>query len=578
MISNELHNSASAINYTRMQLGEMLLADGILSQEQLDEALQMQTQRGHKKLLGEVLVELGYASEAEVLERLARGYGVPFATISPQVADPKVIESLPREFLETQCVLPLFLVRNKLTVAVSEPANLYLIDELARICGYEIRIVAGTEHDIRSTLRQYLPNANVFVIDDIYEELDADEFAVVEKQITELEMLEEVAGHSPVVKLVNYLIYSAVQEGASDIHIEPDTGRLRVRYRIDGKLFQKICPPMAMHPAIVSRIKIMSSLDIAERRIPQDGDIHVMLDGRPVDLRVSTMPGKDGEKVVIRIIDSSNIIVGLERLGYTPDILKKWRAVIQQPNGVVLVTGPTGSGKSTTLYSVISELNSEDLNISTVEDPVEAGVFGINQFQVNEKAGFTFSRALRSLLRQDPDIIMVGEIRDSDTAKIVTQSALTGHLVFSTLHTNDSLSAVTRLINLDVEPYLVAAILRGVLAQRLVRKICVHCKEEIQPETGIRDAIKLYGFEFDKLYKGEGCSKCRGIGFSGRIGIFELLIPDDHLLEAINSGSHLQDMRNILDKSGFLTLRKDGIKKAISGLTTVEEVFYATSI
>lgn len=563
---------------SRMQLGTLLVDRGLLRQEQLDEALERQARHGHRKLLGEMLVELGYVTEDQVLEVLAHAYGVPFAHISPSLADPKVIEVLPRDFLETQCVLPLFVVRNRLTVAVTEPANLFLIEELKRVSGYEVQIVAGTETDIRSTLRQYLPSANVFVIDDIYDDLNQDEFSVVERQMTELDKLEEVAGQSPVVKLVNYLIYSAVNEGASDIHIEPNSGRLRVRYRIDGKLFQKISPPAPMHAAIVSRIKIMSSLDIAERRMPQDGDIHVLLDGRPVDLRVSTMPSKDGEKVVIRIIDTSNAVVSLDRLGFSPTMLEQWRRVIQQPNGVVLVTGPTGSGKSTTLYSVISEMNSDEQNISTVEDPVEAGLCGINQFQVNEKAGFTFSTALRSLLRQDPDILMVGEVRDSETARILTQAALTGHLVLSTLHTNDSLSAVIRMINLGVEPYLVAAILRGVLAQRLVRKICVHCKQKAELDPITAKAVRESLGDCDSFFAGIGCSKCRTTGYSGRLGIYELFLPEEGVLEAISRGSDLHDIRAALSDCEFATLRQDGLSKAAAGLTTIEEVFFATAL
>ena len=562
----------------KMQLGEMLLDRGLLTEEQLKEALAGQGHGGHRKLLGEVLVELGYVSEDQVLSVLAEAYGVPYAKVSPKLADPRVIETLPREFLETHGVLPLFLVRGRLTVAVAEPANLYLVEEITRLSNHDVQIVASAATDIQNTLRQYLPDANVFVIDDIYQELNDDDFAVVERQITELSKLEEVAGHSPVVKLVNFLIYSAVQEGASDIHIEPENGRLRVRYRVDGRLYQKISPPPAMQLAIVSRIKIMSGMDISERRLPQDGDIHVMLDGRPVDLRVSTMPGKNGEKVVVRIIDSSNVVVKVEKLGFTPDMLKTWRHIVSQPNGIVLVTGPTGSGKSTTLYSALLELNSEEINISTVEDPVEAGIIGINQFQVNEKAGFTFANALRSLLRQDPDIIMVGEVRDSDTARIVTQAALTGHLVLSTLHTNDAPSAVTRLINLGVEPYLVAAIVRGVLAQRLVRKICVHCKEPLEPDAITRKAVEQSIGPFETLYHGAGCAKCRTTGYSGRVGIFELFIPSEHLLDAIGMGANLHELRTELSQIKYVNLRQDGLRKAAEGLTTVEEVFFSTAI
>jgi type IV pilus assembly protein PilB len=359
-----------------------------------------------------------------------------------------------------------------------------------------------------------------------------------------------------------------VQDGASDIHIEPDDHSLRVRYRIDGKLHEKIQPPYKMQQAVASRIKIMANLDISERRLPQDGDFNVMMDGRPIDLRVSTMPSKYGEIVVMRIIDSKNNRLSLDSLGFNEKMLIDWKSVVEQPNGVVLVTGPTGSGKSTTLYSVLSQLDTNEINVATIEDPIEAQIRGINQSQINERAGFTFSTALRSMLRQDPDVLMVGEVRDSDTASIVSQAALTGHLVFSTLHTNDSISAVTRLVNLGIEPYLVAATVRGVLAQRLVRKICPHCKTAWEGDDSVRNACG--GGEYSM---GAGCNRCRGTGFAGRIGIFELLIPNNEFLEAVSRGASLQELRTLVNHS---TLRVDGLEKVTKGLTTPEEVLCAT--
>ncbi|MEM7227343.1 MAG: ATPase, T2SS/T4P/T4SS family [Planctomycetota bacterium] len=562
----------------RLQLGEMLIQRNYLSQNQLEQALEYQSTRGHKRLLGEILVELNFVTEQQVLEVLAAGYGVPYVTQAARLADPKVVEALPREFLEDHSVLPMFLVRDTLTVAVSEPANLYLVEEIQRHTGYDVQIVAATEHEINAAIRAYLPAANVFVIDDIYEDIDDADFSVIEKQVTELSDLEEVAGQSPVVKLVNYIIYSAVQEGASDIHIEPDDHRLRVRYRVDGRLYDALSPPYQMQSAISSRIKIMSNLDISERRLPQDGDIGVMMDGRPVDLRVSTMPSRFGEKVVIRIIDTRNHNISLDKLGFSPSMLSAWKQVVTQPHGVVLVTGPTGSGKSTSLYAVLHSLNAVEHNISTVEDPIEANILGVNQSQVNEKAGFTFGLALRALLRQDPDIMMVGEVRDTETAQIVTQAALTGHLVLSTLHTNDAPSAITRLTNIGIEPYLVAAVLRGVLAQRLVRKICPHCKEPFEPDAITREAVETVAGTFDKLYRGEGCARCRGTGFAGRIGLFELLVPEEQLLADIAHGANLQELRESLTKNGYRTLRDDGLQKVAEGLTTPEEVFYAASL
>ena len=562
----------------RLRLGEALVEKGLLTTEQLEETLLQQSHRGHKKLLGEVLVELNFVSEEQVMEVLADSYGLPFVTETAKIADPKIIDLLPREFLEEHHVLPLFLVRGILTLAVAEPANLYLVEEVERLTGDQVQIVAATKGEISASLQAYLPAANVFVVDDIYEDIDDADFSVIEKQVADLADLKEVAGRSPVVKLVNYLIYSAVQEGASDIHIEPGNHRLRVRYRVDGKLFEKLSPPYQMHAAITSRIKIMSNLDISERRMPQDGDIHAMMEGRQIDLRVSTIPGKYGEKVAIRIIDHRNSVVSLDKLGFSPQMLEVWKQAISHPNGIVLVTGPTGSGKSTTLYSVLALLNSDELNISTIEDPMEASIPGINQSQVNDRAGYTFAVALRALLRQDPDIVMVGEIRDNETATIVTQAALTGHLVLSTLHTNDAPSAVTRLVNIGVESYLVAATLRGVLGQRLVRKICPHCKTLYDADPVIRETVENYCGPVESFYQGEGCSRCRGTGFAGRIGIFEMLLPDEVVLAAIARGASLQELQAILHKNGFVTLQADGMDKVKGGLTTVGEVFNVTSV
>src|SRR3982751_4110824 len=496
----------------RKPLGQLLLAKNLLSQEQLERALDEQRRSNHQKLLGEILVELHICTEDQITEALAQAYGVPHARVSPRVADPKVIAALPKEFLEKHQVLPLFLVERVLTVAVPEPANVFLLEEIERLCGYQVQVVAATVRDIRATLQTYLPNDKVFVIDDIIEEVKPEEFSLVEAPVQDITNLEQAAGDSPVVKLVNYWIYNAVKDGASDIHIEPGEAQLRIRYRVDGRLTEKLRPPHQMGAAVSSRIKIMAGLDISERRLPQDGGIHVMMDKRPIDLRVSTMPGKNGEKVVIRIIDNDKASVHLEKLGFSYETLKQWRKLISLPNGIVLVTGPTGSGKSTTLYAVLQELNKDDVNICTVEDPVEYNLGGVNQFQVHEKAGFTFSAALRSLLRQDPDILMVGEIRDVETAKLATQAALTGHLVLSTLHTNDAPGAITRLFNLGIEPYLVGATVCGVLAQRLVRKLCQRCKEEYEPTLNEKRQVEKFAGDVDKLFRPKGCLKCRNLG------------------------------------------------------------------
>ena len=561
----------------RKPLGQLLLDKGLVKPEQLERALEEQRRSNHQKLLGEVLVELRICTEDQITEALAQAYGVPYARVSPKIADPKVIAVLPKEFLEKHQVLPLFLVEGRLTVAVPEPANVFLVEEIERLSGYPVQVVAATVRDIRATMQAYLPTESVFVIDEIIDDVNPDEFAVIDQPVKDIVNVEQMAGDSPVVKLVNYCIYTAVRDGASDIHIEPGENNLRVRYRIDGRLIEKLRPPYQMHAAVTSRIKIMAGMDIAERRLPQDGGIHVMMDKRPIDLRVSTMPGKHGEKVVVRIIDNERTAVNVEKLGFGYETLKQWRKLIALPNGILLVTGPTGSGKSTTLYASLSEMNSDDVNICTIEDPVEYNLPGVNQFQVHEKAGFTFANALRSLLRQDPDVIMVGEIRDPETAKIAVQAALTGHLVLSTLHTNDAPSAITRLFNIGIEPYLVSASVVGVLAQRLVRKLCQACKEPYEPTITERRQIEKVAGEVDRLYRAKGCPRCRSLGYTGRIGIYELFVPDDQMLDRISAGASLNEVRELARGAGMKPLRVDGMEKVKAGITTLEEVYRVTA-
>jgi len=556
----------------KKQLGQLLLEKGVVTAEQIDQALSEQQKMGHSKLLGELLVELGYCSDNQIAAALAQTYGVPYAQVNPKLCDPKAIELLPREFLEEHVVIPLFKVYDVLTIAVNEPSNVFLIDEIERVSGCRVQVVCATTKDIKATLQNYMPDAHVFVIDDIIDEDGLENFSLIESITEDIGNLEEIAGQSPVVKLVNYIIFNAVRENASDIHIEPDEKVLRVRYRVDGRLYEKLKPPHQMHPAIVSRIKIMAELDIAQRRLPQDGGIHVLVEGKAIDLRVSVMPGSFGEKVVIRVINPQKVMFNLESLGFDYGNLKAYRQIMQSPNGIILVTGPTGSGKNTTLYATLSELNSDEINICTVEDPVECNVTGINQFQVSETVGFKFSTALRSLLRQDPDIVMVGEIRDAETANIAVQAALTGHLVFSTLHTNDAPGAVTRLLDLGVAPYLVSASLIAVLAQRLVRKICPNCKSEYEPPAPIRKIVQKLGGKFEKYYCGLGCKKCRNTGFSGRIAVHELFIPDNTAKDMITNRATLEQLRQIAVDKGMIPLVLDGLEKVKAGIVSIEEV------
>lgn len=561
----------------KKQVGQILVERGLITEDQIQQALTKQSEGEHRKLLGEMVVELGFCTEEQVVEALAEAYDMPYARLEARLVDASMIDSLPHEFVETQLVLPLFKVDGVLTVAIHEPANLFLVEEIAQHHQGPVQLVAATAHNIQATLQQLLPDSSVFMMDDLLGQDDPDAIEVMEQGSLDFDDLNDQSDDSPVIKLANYLILSAIQDGASDIHIEPDDGQLRIRYRVDGRLVEKLTPPVSMHASLVSRIKIMASLDISERRLPQDGAIHIKIKGRPVDLRVSTLPNKFGEKVVMRIIDTSNVLVSLDKLGFAPETLEAFQRQIHQPHGLLLVTGPTGSGKSTTLYSSLAAINSAEVNICTVEDPIEFNLVGVNQFQVHEKIGFTFAHTLRSLLRQDPDVIMIGEIRDNETARIAVQAALTGHMVFSTLHTNDAPSAVTRLHNLGLEPYLISASLEGALAQRLVRRICPECRQAVEPSERVLRLAERLGGPLSTVYAGSGCSRCRNTGFSGRTGLYEMLVPDDELRDAITAGATLNELRQASRRTGMRTLAMDGFDKIARGITTVEEVLLVTA-
>lgn len=552
------------------RLGNVLIERGYITVEQLNACLTEQ-RAGGGKLLGEILVERGFCGDDQVTECLATVYGVPYAKLEPRIADPKIVDCLPREYIEKHLVFPLFKIRDSLTVAVTEPTNLFLIDELRVLTNLDIHVVATSAKDVRRMITT-LPDSKTFVIDDIIEDNAQAEVTLIETAIDDIGDMAEFAGQSPVIRLVNYIIYNAVKEGASDIHIEPADRCLRIRNRIDGRLYKALEVPLNLLGAVTSRIKIMASLDISERRLPQDGRVHVLMDGRKVDLRVSTFPASRGEKTVIRVLDTRSVSLNLRDLGFAEDILTPLQSSIQAPNGIILVTGPTGSGKSTTLYAALNEIASMENNVCTVEDPIEYHLPLINQFQVQERVGLTFSKALRTLLRQDPDVIMLGEIRDEETARTAIQAALTGHLVFSTLHTNDSASAITRLINMGVEPYLIGAALNVVLAQRLVRRICAKCRQEYEPPRPLRKAIERMNQGIEKFYKGVGCRKCRNTGYSGRLGVHEFLYINDELRDAIVAGQSVAELRRIGSSAGMITLRHDGFRKVREGLTSLEEI------
>ena len=522
------------------------------------------------------LLKTGLANADDILMAKARLYGLEFRHIDPDTVEKEIFEKLNINFIKSNSVCPVAIEDGTLVVATSDTANIFAIEDIARQTHMDVQVVLCCTKEIEAVCQSFSNNDERldYNVDDIIS--DMTEVEIVQEQDHDPEDLEKMAGESPVIKFVNYLISHAIKEGASDIHIEPKARFTRIRFRIDGLLFETMQSPLKMHPAIVSRIKIMSNLDISERRLPQDGKISVIVGGRRIDLRVSTLPTNRGEKVVIRVLDSKSIMRGLEQLGMEPDVMNAFEKQIAMPHGILLVTGPTGSGKSTTLYSALCQMDGDKSNISTVEDPVEYELDFCNQVQVREKIGLTFAAALRCLLRQDPDIIMIGEIRDNETAQIAVQAALTGHLVLSTLHTNDAPSSITRLVNIGIDAYLIAAALNAVLAQRLVRKICPKCRQPYKIPKNLRKYVETTGIDPERLFHGVGCDYCRGSGYAGRVGIYELLIIDDLFRNVINKDPSVGSMRRAFYQSNGSTLFDDGIRKVKQGLTTMDEVLRVT--
>ncbi len=535
------------------------------------------------------LLKTGLINANDILEAKASLYGLEFRHIKPEDVEKEAFEKLEIDFIKDNSVCPISVEtasqigegnfeaqQETLIVATSEPANVFVIEEVKRQTRMELKVVVCSAEDIEAVCDSFREEKIDYNFEDIIS--DMTDVEVVQDQEKSFEDLEKMAGQSPVIKFVNYLISNAVNEGASDIHIEPKDKFTKIRYRIDGALFEIMQSPLKMHPAIVSRVKIMSNLDISERRLPQDGKISVIVSGRGIDLRVSVLPTNRGEKVVIRVLDSKSIIRGLEQLGMEPEITAIFGAQILMPNGILLVTGPTGSGKSTTLYSALCQMNGDKLNISTVEDPVEYELGFCNQVQVNEKIGLDFASTLRSLLRQDPDVMMIGEIRDNETASIAVRAALTGHLVLSTLHTNDAASSVTRLVDIGIDAYLIAASLNAVLAQRLVRKICPKCKQTYNVPENVRKYVENTDISPDQFFQGTGCDYCRNSGYVGRMGIYELLVVDEKFRDTINKDPSVANMRRVFYESKQPSLFDDGIKKVKQGLTTIEEVLRVTKM
>ena len=559
------------------RLGEILLKEGVITQHQLEKALEVQRASGGK--LGSCLTKLGLITEDEITGVLARQYGVPAINLKHYEIDPEVIKLIPQDIALRYQLVPLSRVGSVLTVAATDPTNVVAMDNIKFRTGLNVELVVASEAVITDAIARSYGGSEALedLMRGLVEEDQEVELAAEEEEL-DATALEKAAEQAPIIKLVNMILTDSVKRGASDIHIEPYENEMRVRFRIDGVLQTIMNPPLRLRDAITSRLKIVAKLDIAEKRLPQDGRIQIKYKAegkkKELDFRVSTAPTLHGEKIVLRLLDKENLQLDMTKLGFEPESLTKFERNIIKPYGMVLVTGPTGSGKTNTLYSSVSRLNEPDTNIMTAEDPVEFQLAGINQVQMKDQIGLNFATALRSFLRQDPNIILVGEIRDFETAEIAVKAALTGHLVLSTLHTNDAPSTISRLMNMGIEPFLVATSVNLICAQRLVRRICANCREELQvPERTLIDA----GFtpeqaKTTKLYHGKGCSLCNKTGYKGRTGLYEVMEINDELRELILVGASAMELRKKAIELGMITLRSSGLTKVVEGVTTLEEV------
>jgi type IV pilus assembly protein PilB len=552
------------------RIEDVLLADGKVTRDQLEEA--RRTRSKDPRDLSEILLSLGYVGKVDLAKAMAKKLRLEFVEITENSVDPQAAALLDRRLLRKHGVVPLRVEEGRLIVATSSPTNFYMLEDLAMVSGYPVTPVVAVEDEIERVLNR------VFTMKQEVAELfeDAAEQAVEEQPEIDLGV-EARPDEAPIIRLVTALLQRAVSEGASDIHVEPRAGELVVRYRVDGVLREAMSVPPRLRAGMVSRLKVLADLDIAERRLPQDGRFSVRLRGRKIDLRAATLPTVFGEKVVLRLLDTQSVEMNLSKLGFAPKVLERYEEVFRRPYGTILVTGPTGSGKSTTLYATLAELNSPEKNIITVEDPVEYRLAGVNQVQVNVRAGLTFASGLRSILRSDPDVVMIGEIRDFETAKTSVEAALTGHLVLATLHTNNAPAAVTRLTEMGVEPFLTASAVDCVIAQRLARMLCDRCK---QPVTIEREILEALDFPFGSVgpedewsfHRAVGCERCGGTGYRGRIGIYEMMVVGDELSEAILRRCSTGEIGQMAVREGMVRLRDDGLVKAASGVTTIEEV------
>ncbi len=564
------------------RLGQILMNLGLVDEQQLALMLEEQAQRGGE-LLGKVGVSLGFFSEEQLGEALAEQWGTSFVTLYDREIPSNVVQAISEPMAQLYRVIPIAMEGNRLTIASSEPQKIQIADELRTLLGYDISVAVATEAEITKAIEKSYSSETESVeslVDDLEHDdaLAAAAAAAGKDGPADLTSIEALAESAPVRKLLNMVLLLAIRDGASDIHFEPFEHEFRIRIKADGVLYEMVPPPKHLAFAITTRIKVMANLDIAERRLPQDGRIELNVGGHPVDLRVSVLPTLFGESVVMRVLDRGVVSLELGKVGMEEEMLRRFREVIIRPNGIVLVTGPTGSGKTTTLYSALSELNTPDDKLITTEDPIEYDIDGIVQVPIDAEIGNSFAACLRAILRQDPDRILVGEIRDVETAEIAVQASLTGHMVFSTLHTNDAPSTITRLRDMGVPPFLITATVEAILAQRLVRRICSGCREEVIPGADILADLEVTSDQVagKKFYRGKGCEKCNHSGYKGRLGLFELLIMSDALRDMVMRNASTEDLRDAARKAGMVTLRDSGMNNIFLGNTTAEEVIRET--
>ncbi len=560
------------------RLGELLVRSNLITREQLQKALEEQKNSGGQLRLGAILVKEGFISESELTAFLSKQYSVPSINLAEFDIDTAVVKLLPVEVVQKYQAIPVNRSGSTLILAMSDPSNIFAIDDIKFMTGYNVEVVVASDTGIKAAIDKYYDQSASLA--DMMSDLDMEDLEIVaEQEEVDVTSLEKATEDAPVVKLVNMILSDAIKRKASDIHIEPYERMFRVRYRIDGVLYEVMKPPLKLKNAITSRIKIMAELDIAERRLPQDGRIKIKLGGgKDMDFRVSVLPTLFGEKIVMRLLDKSSLQLDMTKLGYEPEALTHFKEAIHKPFGMVLVTGPTGSGKTVSLYSALAELNKTTENISTAEDPVEFNFAGINQVQMHEDIGLNFAAALRSFLRQDPDIIMIGEIRDFETAEIGVKAALTGHLVLSTLHTNDAPSTINRLLNMGIEPFLVASAVNLITAQRLARRVCVECREveEVPVQALIDAGCSPEEAPSVVCYKGKGCPKCNGTGYKGRVGFYQVMPMHEEIRELVLNGANTAEIKRESMRLGVKTMRQSGLTKLQEGVTSFEEVLRVT--